>query len=158
MKISNAEINAANYALTELLEKPLDLAIMEHALIAALKVRKARKQAKRDRQRKEKDKQVMESVNIDHSPMPFWINTVLHPKAPEWDGTFGVGNWQMRNGHPVKIVQIVQTRHGEMLMSDNGSLWTSDTGSRTGGGACHEADLVHPWPKAPPYCSTASRG
>ena len=62
MKISQEEIDAANYALGELMEAPLDEAVMEHALIAALKVRRARKQAKRERQRKEKDKQVVESV------------------------------------------------------------------------------------------------
>ena len=94
MKISQEEIDAANYALGELMEAPLDEAVMEHALISALKVRRARKQAKRERQRKERDKQVQDSAKGEIvKPSESAIEAMyrahgysIPSKAPEWDG------------------------------------------------------------------------
>ena len=62
MKISDAEINAANYQLTRYEEGRGNIQAVKEALEAAYTVRKQRKAAKRERQRKEKNKQVVESV------------------------------------------------------------------------------------------------
>lgn len=62
MKISDTEINAANYQLTRYEEGRGNIQAVKEALEAAYTVRKQRKAAKRERQRKEKDKQVVESV------------------------------------------------------------------------------------------------
>lgn len=58
MKISQQEIDAAKDACTYLTS---DAA--RDVILAVLTVRRARKAAKRERQRKEKDKHVQESVN-----------------------------------------------------------------------------------------------
>ena len=55
MKISDAEINAANYQLTRYEEGRGNIQAVKEALEAAYTVRKQRKAAKRKRQRKEKD-------------------------------------------------------------------------------------------------------
>lgn len=163
MKISNAEIHAANYALTELLEKPLDLAIMEHALIAALKVRRARKTAKRERQRKERDKPA------DDGGAECWQFHVkngrvvrssrIPSKALEWDGTFGCGEWETKSGE----FAIVSEKNGAVLHGyiQSGNricrmVWNENGGVRqmppSGG------DLIRPWPRDKPSSSTGEAG
>jgi len=64
MKISKAEIAAAlvGYYINNTAANSVFKADMRRALEAAYTVRKQRKAAKRERQRKEKDKQVVESV------------------------------------------------------------------------------------------------
>lgn len=162
MKISDAEINAANYQLTRYEEGRGNIQAVKEALEAAYTVRKQRKAAKRERQRKEKDKQVVESVKapckageiikIDFSDEDLRaaiINGLIEPtpsKAPEWDGAFGVGEWEMRNGCKQTIRNI-----------DNHPKWPLNGMA----GRCYdvngryygmteqdsEFDLIRPWPK-----------
>lgn len=126
MKVSQEEIEAA---LSAFHKKQTDLDYsLRRAIKAALKVRRARKQTKRERQRKEKDKQVVESV-----------------KALEWDGKFGIGEWEMRDGQKQVIYEIdpnggiyplnavnglTYTKHGENFESEE-----------------RQSDLIRPWPK-----------
>ena len=62
MKIHQTEIDAANDVFMDECLAPPRSNVIEMALHAVLTVRKQRKAAKRDRQRKEKDKQVVESA------------------------------------------------------------------------------------------------
>ena len=79
MKISPAEIVAASDAF-------LKNGYLSEALKAAYTVRKQRKAAKRERQRKEKDKQVVESVKpvfgkLDGDCFASAFDAAMKPKA-----------------------------------------------------------------------------
>jgi len=165
MKISQEEIDAAHSAWcdTEGSRNELWTAVIKAALI----VRKRRKAAKRERQRKEKDKQVVESVKpaqivkgcgvgnpFDNSLIrnQFTPNSLMSAlleavaatpsKAPEWDGTFGVGEWEMRNGEKATIRSVSLT---ELNGTVNGH---ANTWPRHGRYLYQsQMDLIRPWPK-----------
>lgn len=160
MKISQEEIDAARDAwnTTAGSKNVVWTAILE----AALTVRKQRKASKRERQRKEKDKQVVESVK-PAKPFTFWEYsagdwTKLHvtydmgkplvtpSKAPEWDGTFGCGDWVAIGGERISI----HYRDGTLMLGTIGSggdsTWYSRTGSNVNDDR-RDLDLIRPWPK-----------
>jgi len=128
MKISQAEIDAAwNHAFHSWPESSKGQVRM--MLEAALTVRKARKQAKRERQRKEKDKQIEGSV-----------------KAPEWDGTFGIGEWKMRNGRKATVLRVKEGVEYPLRGETRLSCWTMQGEWLDADSPC-ERDLIRPWPK-----------
>lgn len=161
MKISQTEIQAASRFLQNADEYTVRL-----ALHAAYSIRRIRKTAKRERQRKEKDKQVVESVK-PAKPFTFWEYsagdwTKIHvaydtgepvvtpSKAPEWDGTFGVGEWEMRNGGKA----VVESEDNHDIYPLNVKSFSPWEKSRTKKGQVWETkispeDLIRPWPKAP---------
>jgi len=82
MKISDEEINAANYQITRYEEGRGNIQAVKEALEAAYTVRKQRKAAKRERQRKEKNKQVVESVKPHNELRHAQIGRIImKPKA-----------------------------------------------------------------------------
>jgi len=105
MKIRAKEIYAAKDADSRLSSDDAEVIIR-----AVLAVRKARKAAKRERQRKEKDKQVVESVSINTNMMPpnytvgelkaalagvkpaatGKLSDAQSYKAHNWDGTYSL--------------------------------------------------------------------
>ena len=75
MKISQEEIDAAHEALSYAGYNIADDE-MDRVLEAAYTVRRARKHAKRERQRKEKDKQVVESVKPEYYQSSYGFGAV----------------------------------------------------------------------------------
>jgi len=170
MKISQEEIDAAWTKFNTRLSGDFK-EDMRASLEAAYTVRKQRKAAKRERQRKEKDKQVAESVKAAAWLKPDdFVNyvDVIRPqlkeaiakvtgiqdilrgdtpsKAPEWDGTFGVGEWEMRNGKKTTIVFVdavgkypLKAKNGSDYAT-NGTLWDNDSMT--------DLDLIRPWQKS----------
>lgn len=181
MKISDTEINAANYQLTRYEEGRGNIQAVKEALEAAYTVRKqrrARKHAKRERQRKEKDKQVVESVKpadfvnpydvlfspnigVAYDPLKeimhiaascgkYGVYGIAEPtpsKAPEWDGTFKAGEYQMRNGEKA-IIDHIDGIHLCGKLSPDGLdccfKWELSSGENN---RVYAFDLIRPWPK-----------
>ena len=184
MKIRAAEIAAAKDADTRL--STVDAV---RILNAVLKVRRARKQAKRERQRKEKNKQVVESVQwsaeeldrmkampitgkdpINKLPplvgsvkgipiergmneteradlerktaeMMRYLSTLS--KAPEWDGTFGVGEWMTRDG---SFATVTSVEPDYLTGNLCGIPWTWNL-DVTLKNPDDDNSLLRPWPK-----------
>jgi len=179
MKISSAEVAAALMAVREYGESIVQLDALRSALVDALEaaytVRKQRKAAKRERQ--EKDKQVVESVKPTSlfagmfgqadwkaDKTAVWgnlealagissaVQSQKEPapsKAPEWDGTFGVGkDYQTRNNTKVKIVQIGDDfMKGEGKDEAEGTYFLIFNGRGDAGDGYEKFDLIRPWPK-----------
>jgi len=184
MKISNAEVEAALRAVREYGESIVQLDALRSALVDALgeayTVRRARKAAKRERQRKEKDKQVVESVkptslfagmfgqgdekafnaaawgNLEAlagiSSAVQGQNELAPSKAPEWDGTFGVGEWETVGGK----LAVVTNAEGILLSGSVGEVlhcYWYESGNfrsiRLGRAEPNAAfNLLRPWPRS----------
>ncbi len=109
--------------------------------------------AKRERQRKEKDKQVVESVKPHLAPYygdgsnagPEFVPSpkATASKAPEWDGTFGCGLWKMANGEKAQVLAV---RENELIgnIGDKMQSWRRHGGVGMIPGSF---DLIRPWPK-----------
>jgi len=216
MKISQEEIDAAIKAWQSCHPANSSADDVTAILEAAYTVRKQRKAAKRERQRKEreaaldqkirtgsvfgkgsvetwaqarvevfppdttetkeKDKQVLESVSINTNMMPpnytvgelkaafgseagkwqfqvkdgvvFERVPATPSKAPEWDGTFGVGEWMMRNGEKAIVDQILDgssNLRGRTLKFHT-IVWQSN-GSASSSRLLDPYDLIRPWLK-----------
>ena len=193
MKISQEEIVSAINAYCNAYspEPTVYPAGMRKAIEAALKVRRARKQAKRDRQRKEKNKQVVESVQwsaeeldrmkampitgkdpINKLPplvgsvkgipiergmneteradlerktaeMMRYLSTLS--KAPEWDGTFYLGQWQTRDGSKVVLSEV--DHHPVYPFTSEDGRTYDKCGFLYGPDNETPHDLIRPWPK-----------
>ncbi len=116
--------------------------------------------------RKEKDKQVVESVKapckageiikIDFSDEDLRaaiINGLIEPtpsKAPEWDGAFGVGEWETRGGIMATVIKI-NANNKYPLSGNHGTsglnCWWNDQGVSFLT-KCRGFDLIRPWPKS----------
>jgi len=148
MKISQEEIDAA-WGHASVTWHTDTKRFMERALEAAYIVRKQRKAAKRERQRKEKDKQVVESVKPHERT---WDEAMREPyhyrsKAPEWDGTFKAGEYQMRNGEKAIIDHIDGIHLCGKLNPDGLDCcfkWELSSGENN---RVYAFDLIRPWPK-----------
>lgn len=178
MKISQEEIDAALSAFNAFefaYREGTQGEAMEVAIAAALMVRKQRKAAKRERQRKEKGKQVVESVqrraDMSGPELKLAIEKAMHvafstpppfldsstgladpalsatSKAPEWDGTFKAGEYQMRNGEKA-IIDHIDGIHLCGKLSPDGLdccfKWELSSGENNRVSAF---DLIRPWPK-----------
>lgn len=117
---------------------------------------------------KEDDKQVVESVKLPqivkgcgvgnpfdnhlirnqftpNGLMSAQLETVAatSSKAPEWDGTFGVGEWEMRNGGKAYVRAV---RLGSLDGDINGTMVSWPWNGKYLGTS--PFDLIRPWPKA----------
>ena len=173
MKISQEEIDAAIRAIQR--AYGLDWKYskqIESGLRAFLTVRKQRKASKRERQRKEKDKQVVESVKPapwlkpDDFVNPYDVlfranigslfpihggNEPSPSKAPEWDGTFGVGVWETVGGHKAIVADAEGILlKGRIKHTVNCHWYESGKFRSIGLGRAEpntDWDLIRPWPK-----------